>query len=66
VELLGILSSGFGIEIRITALEIRRADYATPLYPRKLALDSPTSGGIDRYSSLADLGHGVFVISCGC
>jgi hypothetical protein len=24
---------------------IRRSDYATPLYPKKLALTSPTSGG---------------------
>jgi hypothetical protein len=24
---------------------IRRADYATPLYPQKLAITSPTSGG---------------------
>jgi hypothetical protein len=26
-------------------MRIRRADYATPLYPQKLALNSPTSGG---------------------
>jgi hypothetical protein len=26
-------------------MEIRRADYATPPYPQKLALSSPTSGG---------------------
>jgi hypothetical protein len=24
---------------------IRRTDHATPLYPRKLAITSPTSGG---------------------
>jgi hypothetical protein len=30
---------------------IASTDHATPLYPQKLALTSPTSG---RYSSLAD------------
>jgi hypothetical protein len=34
-----------GPEIEITAEGIRRADYATPLYPQKLLLTSPTSGG---------------------
>jgi hypothetical protein len=29
----------------ITAVGIRRTDHATPLYPQKLALTSPTSGG---------------------
>jgi hypothetical protein len=29
----------------ITAVGIRRADYATPFYPQKFALTSPTSGG---------------------
>jgi hypothetical protein len=28
-----------------TAVGIRCADHATPLYPQKLALSSPTSGG---------------------
>jgi hypothetical protein len=33
---------------------------ATPLYPHKLALTSPTSGGrLGRYSSLSDAGRGV-------
>jgi hypothetical protein len=30
---------------KIMALEIRRADNTTPLYPKKLALTWPTSGG---------------------
>jgi hypothetical protein len=30
----------------ITAEGIRRADNATPLYPQRLALTSPTSGGL--------------------
>jgi hypothetical protein len=30
---------------KITAVRISRADYARPLYPRNLALTSPTSGG---------------------
>jgi hypothetical protein len=29
----------------ITAVGILRADHATPLYPQKLSLTSPTSGG---------------------
>jgi hypothetical protein len=29
----------------ITAVGVRRTDHATPLYPQKLALTSPTSGG---------------------
>jgi hypothetical protein len=30
------------------AVGIRRADYVTPLYPQKLTLTSPTSGGRSR------------------
>jgi hypothetical protein len=35
------------------------------LYPLKLVLTSPTSGGrsVGRYSSLADSSHGVLVVS---
>jgi hypothetical protein len=44
-ELLRRKSSGSGLEIEITAVGIRCADHATPLYPQKLALTSPTSGG---------------------
>jgi hypothetical protein len=40
-ELLGRKSSGSGLESR----EYGRADHATPLYPQKLELTSPTSGG---------------------
>jgi hypothetical protein len=45
-ELLGIKSSGSGIESENTAVGIRRADHATPLYLQKLAVTSPTSGSI--------------------
>ena len=30
---------------RLTAVETRRADHVTPVYPRKLALSSPTGDG---------------------
>ena len=30
---------------RLTAVGTRYADHATPLYPQKLALTSPTGGG---------------------
>jgi hypothetical protein len=33
-------------KIEITVVGIRRADHATPLYPQKLALTSPISGGL--------------------
>jgi hypothetical protein len=42
-ELLERKSSGSGLEIEITALEIRHADYVNP---QMLALTSPTSGGL--------------------
>jgi hypothetical protein len=44
-ELLGRKNSGSGLEIEITAVGIRHADYVIPLYPQTLALTSPTSGG---------------------
>jgi hypothetical protein len=44
-ELLGRNSSVSDLENRDTAVGIRRADYATLLYPQKWALTSPTSGG---------------------
>jgi hypothetical protein len=44
-ELLGRRSSGSGLEAENTAVGIRHSDHATPLYPKKLALSSPTSGG---------------------
>jgi hypothetical protein len=43
--LLGRKSSGYGLEIENTAVGICCADHATPLYPQKLALTSPTNGG---------------------
>jgi hypothetical protein len=33
------------LKTEITVLRIRRADYATSLYPQKLALTSPTGSG---------------------
>jgi hypothetical protein len=44
-ELLGRKSRGSGIESRDTAVGIRHSDHVTHLYPQKLALTSPTSGG---------------------
>jgi hypothetical protein len=44
-ELLERKSSGSGLETEITAVEVRCAKHATPFYPQKLALTSPTSGG---------------------
>jgi hypothetical protein len=35
---------------RLTALRIRYTDHATPQYPQKLALPSPTSGGLRSVS----------------
>jgi hypothetical protein len=45
-ELLEGKNSGSSLEIEITAEGIRRANYATPLYPRRLVLTSPTCGGL--------------------
>jgi hypothetical protein len=44
-ELLGRKSNGSGLKSEITGVRIRHTDYETPLYPQKLALTSPTSGG---------------------
>jgi hypothetical protein len=44
-ELLERESSGCGIETEITAIWEPPTDYATPLYPQKLAVNSATSGG---------------------
>jgi hypothetical protein len=52
-ELLERKNSGSGLETEITAVGIRRADHATPLYPLKLALTSPTSGGRSVYVFLS-------------
>jgi hypothetical protein len=44
-ELLERKSNDFSLEYEITVVRICRADHATSLYPQKLALTSPTSGG---------------------
>jgi hypothetical protein len=44
-ELFGRKSSCPGLEKRHYCLGVRCADYTTPLYPQKLALTLPTSGG---------------------
>jgi hypothetical protein len=44
-ELLERKSNGFELERQITAVGIHPTDSATPLYPRELALTSPTNGG---------------------
>jgi hypothetical protein len=49
-ELLERKSSDSGLENRNYGLGICCADHATPLYPQKLALTSPTSG--DRSASI--------------
>jgi hypothetical protein len=59
-ELLGIKNSDSGLEIREYG---RREQPRWPrgtLYPQKLTLTSPTSGG--QYSSLADSGYSVFSV----
>jgi hypothetical protein len=42
-------------------MRILCADYATPLYPQKLALASPTTAKLGGSSSLAHSGHGVII-----
>jgi hypothetical protein len=44
-ELLGRKSSGSGLDNRDYGRGIRRADYATPLYPQKFTLTSQKCGG---------------------
>jgi hypothetical protein len=44
-ELLGRKVAAPVSKTKITAVGIRRADYAAPHYPQMLALTSPTSGG---------------------
>jgi hypothetical protein len=44
-ELLERKSSGSGVENRDYGLGISRADHAKPLFPQKLTITSPTSGG---------------------
>jgi hypothetical protein len=46
-------NSGFCLESREYGVGIRHAHYAIPLYPQKLALKSPKSGGhlIGRFRS---------------
>jgi hypothetical protein len=54
-------SSGSGLETRDYG-GILRADHATPLYPQKLALISPTRGSLGRYRSLAEFIFYLFFI----
>jgi hypothetical protein len=53
-EILEIKSSGSGLETEITAVGDRRTDYATPLYPQKLANFADKRRSLGRYNSLAD------------
>jgi hypothetical protein len=69
-ELLGRKNSGSGLETEITAVGIRHADHATPLYPQKMALTSPTSGGrsvsIVRSRTKATEFIHIFIYVCMC
>jgi hypothetical protein len=64
-ELIGRKNSGSGLEKNEnTAVGIRCADQATSLYPQRLALTSPTSGG--RSIGIAcsrTKGHGVIIVN---
>jgi hypothetical protein len=53
-ELLERKTSGSGLEIREYGREDLSRLPPDTLYPRKLALTSPTSGPLGRYSSLTD------------
>jgi hypothetical protein len=51
-ELLERKSSGSGLETEYTAIGIRHADHTASLYPQKLALTSPSSGGRSRAQTM--------------